>query len=289
MKNLLFLLFAVLTLSSCRGIKGNFYLENSGKIERIENAENVVINGNSYLIDGGVEDWLSGEELHVGDSVGVYSNSEEVFLSKSDCFQALSLIRKLSFSYQGAGGIYWRVIGLSLAAGFVLSLILVWLLEKGDDEGIGWWTIVCTVRCMALALFGTSVVSLFAPSVEYDGYKKVDKATAQLVTISGQNYPQGKISGSGIAVKAGKSYYIYSFGDKYYFIDSDSGFRNASQPEVFAEIVNKRVDKTAWIYIGIFGFVLLLLYLRGIDITSDFDKIATRVPTCSDEYFDPHG
>ena len=73
MKNLLFLLFAVLTLSSCRGIKGNFHLENSGRIERIENSKSVVINGNSYLIDGGVEDWLSGEELHVGDSVGVYS------------------------------------------------------------------------------------------------------------------------------------------------------------------------------------------------------------------------
>ena len=279
MKNLLFLLFAVLTLSSCRGIKGNFHLENSGRIERIENSKSVVINGNSYLIDGGVEDWLSGEKLNVGDSVGVYVSKEKVCLSKNDCVQAVPLIKRLSFSFRGINHTYKEVLVWSLMAGMVLSLILVWLLEKGDDEGIGWWTIVCTVRCMALALFGASVFGLFAPSVEYDGYKKVDKVTAQLITISGQNYLQGKISASRTSVKAGKSYYIYSFGDKYYFIDSDSGFRNASQPEVFAEIVNKRVDKTAWIYIGIFGFVLLVLYLRGIDVTSDFDKIGAYVPT----------
>lgn len=279
MKNLLFLLFAVLILSSCHEIKGNFYLENSGKIERIENAENIVINGNSYLIDGGVEDWLSGEKLNVGDSVGVYVSKEKVCLSKNDCVQAVPLIKRLSFSFRGINHTYKEVLVWSLMAGMVLSLILSYLFEKTKDDGIEWWMTVCTVRCMALALFGASVFGLFAPSVEYDGYKKVDKVTAQLITISGQNYLQGKISASGTSVKAGKSYYIYSFGDKYYFIDSDSGFRNASQPEAFAEIVNKRIDKTAWIYTGIFGFVLLVLYLRGIDVTSDFDKIGVHVPT----------
>lgn len=261
MRQVLFFLLMLLSLSSCQKFNDDFQLIQNGKIEKIEN-NNLSVNGENYRIDGDVKDYLLENDLNVGDQVVVYSDGEDFLVSKVDLRDAFTLIDELSF-FVGEEPIdivliilviiFLCFIAVLLFA--LLLLLILWLCNIDDVDPL-----LLSARCVTIVCFVLALLFNFGPKLHYDNRVQVESISEKMITLRGQNYPKDKIKSVGL--KLGTNYFMYSCADEYFLVHINS--LNAQQPESLVQAVNKYVNRNAWVAVCFFMIVLVFLFASNI-------------------------
>lgn len=261
MRQVLFFLLMLLSLSSCQKFNDDFQLIQNGKIEKIEN-NNLSVNGENYRIDGDVKDYLLENDLNVGDQVVVYSDGEDFLLSKVDLRDAFMLIKELSFfgveEPMDIVLIILVIIFLCFIAVLLFALLLLlilWLCNIDDVDPL-----LLSARCVTIVCFVLALLFNFGPKLHYENRVQVESISEKMITLRGQNYPKDKIKSVGL--KLGTNYFMYSSADEYFLVHINS--LNDQQPELLVQAVNKYVNRNAWVAVCFFMIVLVFLFASNI-------------------------